>query len=84
MSAYCRQNALVMHRLSYYKRKYEALSTAIAVSGFSQIAVLNAGSSDGLIVHLGNGSSIAGINQQNLPLVVSLGTDLKGRTRLTH
>lgn len=72
MSAYCRQHTLVMHQFSYYKRKLETPSTAIAVSGFSQVAVLNASSSDGLIVRLVNGLSIAGINQQNLPLVVSL------------
>ena len=74
MSAYCRQHALVTHQFSYYKRKFETPkpSTAMTVSGFSQVAVLKPGARDGLIVHLTNGASIAGIDQQNLPLVISL------------
>ena len=76
MSAYCRQHTLVTHQLSYYKRKFEKPSTAMSVPGFAQVSVLSPRSGDGLVVHLANGLSISGIDQQNLALVVSLARTL--------
>ena len=72
MNRYCEQHGLVMHQLSYYKRKFQAEleSTTQKKSGFSQVTF--APVQQGLTLQLSNGHLITGITSQNLPLINAL------------
>lgn len=72
MNRYCEQHGLVMHQLSYYKRKFQAEleNSAQGKSGFSQVTF--APVQAGLTLRLSNGHLITGITSQNLPLTSAL------------
>jgi hypothetical protein len=76
LSQFCREQGLVAHQLSYYKRKYEpqALSPDTQSTGFSQVSVLstNAIGAECLSLRLASGHTIEGISTQTLPLVSAL------------
>lgn len=76
LARFCREQGLVSHQLSYYKRKHESktLSTDTPTPGFTQIAIVKPDTTgtEGLSVRLANGHAIEGISSHTLPLVSAL------------
>lgn len=74
MSRYCQQHDLITHQLGYYKRKFEAANRTVEVpsKGFSQVSVSSVSCAKGLTLRLSSGTTIEGINEQNLLLTTSL------------